>query len=249
MRTIVITGSGGFLGRNLLKEFNDGVRVIAASSKHPYYNEKCNRFEPICNAQLKTLEWDNVDVLINCAYPRGSNGAEIADGLDFIQSVLTCAVDGGVKSVINISSQSVYSQKRTESATEETKPCLESPYAIGKYASELLTNSICSQIRHTNLRMASLLGVGFEPRLVNRFIRKALVGEPITITGGSQVFGYMDVRDASSAIAQIATSEFEWKNCYNLGPQEELTLIEIVKKIERALFERTGRSIAFKVSA
>lgn len=249
MKTVVITGSGGFLGRNLLREFRDDVRVIAASSKERRGESERGNVEFIQNASLRTLKWDDVDVLINCAYPRSSTNFEIADGLSFIQSVLSNAVDGGVRSVVNISSQSVYSQKRTEAATEDTKPCLESTYAIGKYASELLTDSICGKLRHTNLRMASLLGVGFEPRLVNRFIRKALNGEQIVITGGNQIFDFLDVRDAANAIARVAVSECEWNHCYNLGSSESWTLLEIVRKIEETISDQCGKRVSVEVNA
>ena len=99
----------------------------------------------------------------------------IADGLKYIQSVFEKSVEGNAAVIVNISSQSVYSQKRTEAATEETPVCLESPYAVGKYAVELMLESICrgSKTRYTNLRMASLIGPGFDQRIVNRLVRQA----------------------------------------------------------------------------
>ena len=54
-------------------------------------------------------------IVISCAYPRNSTGTAIADGLRYIQIVFKTAMENGAAAINNISSQSVYSQQRTES--------------------------------------------------------------------------------------------------------------------------------------
>ena len=175
---IAITGASGFLGINLIEELlkKDTNFILAFTSQkktleNKFKNRHVNVFEreAFFKVQLK-----DVDVLINCAFPRNNDNRQMAVGLKYVNDVLNHTVHCGVKTVINISSQSVYSQQKEHAADEYTELCLDSIYAVGKFASELLTNTICKNIRHTNIRLASLIGPDFDQRLVNKMIDNAL---------------------------------------------------------------------------
>lgn len=229
---LAITGAGGFLGTNLIKDLIKNTRhEIIAITSHP------KKFETISlNSRLtstidyREIDWNSVDILLNLAFPRNSNGVQMAKGLRYINEVLLYAVSHGVRVVVNISSQSVYSQKRLEPATEDTELNLESSYAVGKYATELLTNTICKDIPHTNIRLASLIGPGFDQRIVNKFVKKAIAGEEIKIVGGKQRFGFLDIRDTVSGLESLINSDSDkWDEVYNLGTNDSYTLEEIAK--------------------
>lgn len=188
MKKILITGAGGFLGRYLIEAcFHKEFEIIAISSQKESLYKQFSGTDILVVDKLEALstDWSKIDVLINCAFPRNVDGEKIAEGLEYVAKVLEKANRDGVGFVINISSQSVYSQNRCEAANENTSVCLDTKYAIGKYVTELMTNSICREIRHTNLRMASLIGPEFEQRLVNKFIKSALVGENLKLIGAS----------------------------------------------------------------
>ncbi|MDE6784217.1 MAG: NAD(P)-dependent oxidoreductase, partial [Ruminococcus sp.] len=92
---------------------------------------------------------------------------------------------------------------------------------------------ICSDIPHTHLRMASLIGEGFNQRIVNRFVDKALRMEPLTVDDSLQKFGFLDVRDAAEAIRCILTMDAaNWKPVYNVGSDSGYTLIEIIQAVK-----------------
>ncbi len=231
-------------------------------------------------------------ILVNCAYPRNASGASVAEGLEYTRDLFESAVRFGAKAIINISSQSVYSGKRKEAAAEDTALCLESGYAIGKYAVELMLEGIChreqicpagvslcqnaelpkptlidesiypadgllcqnseqtkpalidggmslsgsavvsgnvglsagyasfsgntaclrnvslpSGTAFTSIRLASLIGPGFEQRIVNRFVKQALERGRISVKKNRQRFGFLDVDDAASAILRMLMSE------------------------------------------
>lgn len=233
---IAITGAGGFLGRNLLNKLRETPHSVYALTSKPdeIVSEQISEGKviPIHKDKYIDISWKKIDVLINCAFPRNTDGIMMADGLRYIQNILLFAVEQGVKSVINISSQSVYSQKRKEAATEETPLDLETKYAVGKYATELLTNSICKNIRHTNIRLASLIGPEFEQRLVNKFVKQALAGNDLNIMGEEQYFGFMDVEDAAEAILKMLEDEEEWDEVYNLGIKGVYSIVELAEKVK-----------------
>ncbi len=186
-------------------------------------------------------------VVVNCAYPRNSTGTEVADGLRYIQQVLLAAVRHGAASIINISSQSVYSQKREEAASESAPICLESPYAVGKYAVELTLEALCggSETAYTNIRMASLIGPSFSQRITNRFVAQALAGNDLRVNAGRQCFGFLDVEDAVSGLCAILGSDSAaWNKAYNLGPAAGYSLTEIADLVCRLSAEYCPKPVA-----
>lgn len=247
-KKIVVTGASGFLGSHLVERLKDNDRYIvyALSSRPDELKDK------IGGAAVEYLYKDavmceqapailNDAIVVNCAYPRNSTGTAIADGLKYIQGFFEAAVENKTTAIINISSQSVYSQQRAEAATEETPVCLESPYAVGKYAVELMLESICkgSNTKYTNLRMASLIGPGFDQRIVNRFATKLLHDETITVVKQPKRMGFLDVEDAVSAILAITdVSVSSWKPVYNVGNGNGYTVEEIYNAVVSELKNR-----------
>lgn len=243
-KKIVITGASGFLGSHLLKRLknNESYMVYALSSKHNDLKEKIggDNVEYIHKDALNG-EIIRDSIVVNCAYPRNSTGTAIADGLKYIQKVFEAAVEGDAAAIINISSQSVYSQQRTEAATEETPVCLESPYAVGKYAVELMLGSICkkSKTSYTSLRMASLIGPGFDQRIVNRLAMKLMKQETITVVRQNKKMGFLDVEDAVNAIMAISKTPLSsWKSIYNIGNGIGYTTEEIYNAVASELSNR-----------
>lgn len=238
-KKIVVTGASGFLGSHLVERLKDNESYcVFAMSSHPD-ELKVKIGGSNVHYLYKDVVIDGGDVLeeaivINCAFPRNATGVEVGDGLKYIQGVFEAAVENKALAIINISSQSVYSQQRTEAATEDTPVCLENSYAVGKYAVELMLESICKGSRtvYTNLRMASLIGPGFNQRIVNRFAIKLLRGENITVVKQPKKMGFLDVEDAVNAILAVAeTSMYNWKPIYNVGNGHGYTVEEIFSTV------------------
>lgn len=243
MKKYLIAGAGGFLGSEIVHQLKDRkeVQIIALTSQESKMRHLCLDTENIMlkgrNAVFEQeIDLSDVDVLINCAFPRNVDGSQMAGGLQYISNLLEIAVAGGVKAVINVSSQSVYSQSRIVSASETTELSLETKYAVGKYATELMTNCISRDIPHTNIRMASLIGAGFDQRLVNKFVQQVLAGNNLCIRGGKQLFGFLDVRDAASAVI-VAAENSDWSEVYNLGPERSYSLLEIAECVQNVADE------------
>lgn len=252
-KKIVITGSSGFLGRHLVERLkdNESYEVYALSSKPDELKEKVggdNIF--YCYKDALDAEMLKDCVVVNCAYPRNSIGTVVADGLKYIQKVFENSVESGADAIINISSQSVYSQQRMDAATEESPVCVESPYAVGKYAIELMLESICrgSKTKYTSLRMASLIGPGFDQRIVNRFVKQAIETGKLTVQRNQQKFGFFDVEDAvSGIIAMLVSNEKSWKSVYNIGGVGTYTLVEIAETVRMVIAETVGTKVGVEV--
>lgn len=243
---IIINGASGFLGRTFLKVLSDrtDVEVQAFTSKPEELKAQFSDFTGLTTEDRASgALWKDADIFINFAFPRTLTSVEIAPGLDYITDQLKKAADSGAKALINISSQSVYDPKRNYRADETSVIDLADTYAVGKYASELLTNSICGGIPHTNLRMASLIGPNFNQRLVNKFAMKVKGRENLHLKAGKQKYGFMDVRDAAEGIASMLDSDpATWEEVYVLGNHNEYSLTELAQAAVRIGAERGYKS-------
>jgi len=249
---IVISGASGLLGSELIRQLsnNSKCNVLALTSQKTKLEEQTKEFGNVFviqNDDFFQSDFQNqIDVLLNCAFTRKLNGSALASSLDFSAKLIKQAVGMGVKSIINISSQSVYSRTRKQPASEKTSVNPDTMYGIAKYANELLISSICNQhmITHTNIRLASLVGTQFSARLVNRMVDNALNTNRITVNGGDQIISYLGLKDAARGLIAIAISDKKnWNNIYNLGSTEAYSLNEIAKLIKALVEKNTSQSV------
>lgn len=255
--TLLITGAGGFLGNQLIDRlgFASGYKIIALTSQKHKLESK---FKGKTNLHCFDLEdwregklpFSTVDILINCAFARTSDGKDLASSLDFTNELISDAVTNGVKSIINISSQSVYSQKRKNSATEESTVVPESLYAMTKYSTEMLIGTICknTNVPYTHIRLGSLAGIGFDVRLTTRFIKNAMAGDPIKIVGGQQIISYMNVKDAADGIIALCSIDAnDWESVYNLGVEDFYTIIGVAGIVKRIATKYTSSPVNIEI--
>lgn len=257
--TILVSGASGFLGSELLKQLiEDGnYNVIAISSKKESLITKFGS-----SPQFKVIrreDWKNeidqdikIDILVNCAFPRSSDPEQLAKGLVYTENLIRESIDLNIKKIINISSQSVYSQKEKSLADEKTPIIPESLYGMTKYSSERIIAVLCEnsndKVFFSNIRLGSLSGVGLKARMTNRFVKHALKGQPIIINGGNQKVSYLDVRDAASAlIAMMNKDSSLWNQVYNLGNYDYCTVLELAEIVKDVAKEYTIDNVKLEI--
>lgn len=252
---LAISGAGGFLGRNLIRcavDEESVSEIIAITSDIDELKKEFGQCKKVSFVDSDVFlnrggvyDFGRETVFVNSLFPTNADGYKMADGLSKVFKCISSAKSSGIGAVINISSQSVYESKRHAPAKESDKLCLESSYAVGKYSSEVYCNTVCGEIPHTNIRLSSLMGVGYDMRIVNRLIIQALNGEQLKIIGGMQRYGLLDVRDAACGILALVKSDWtKWKECYNLGRDDCITLAELVQLIVGIMAER-GISVEY----
>lgn len=212
---IALTGSSGFIGQCLLREWG-GKHSFLAFTSHPHHSElyqhESIEYVPVdynVASEDAFAGLSTCDAAVNLGFRRPVVGR--ADTFaDYLQSVATsdCFMkachDAGLNNVVHVSSRSVYSKKRPIPHDEDEPIEPFSFYGAAKAAAEadaLACNSVYGM--HVKvLRLAQVIGVNEYQGVVSRYLAAAKAGEPLQIwgTGDESAREYLYVRDASAAI-------------------------------------------------
>jgi nucleoside-diphosphate-sugar epimerase len=156
--------------------------------------------------------------------------------------VLDFAKETGVKKVLHASSSEVYGQPTKVPTPETAVSHLQSPdvttrwsYAVGKLAGEHLAQAysrwfdVVVSVRYANVYGPRDIG---EEHIIPYAIHRSLNGEPITLHRGAdrrrRTFLHAD--DCARG-TQLALEKGENGMIFNLGSDEEITVLDLVKRI------------------
>lgn len=228
MKTVLVTGSTGFLGSKLVSFLSSKKEymVIGAVENPDGFTDKycCNEFlSTISNDILIKNGIEGVDVVVNCAFARSSDPFLLANALDFTEILTQSIKMSNISSFINISSQGVYKRlPASELQTEETDIEPIDCYSMAKYAAEKIILSSKCVPYITNVRLAS---VNMKQRFLYSFVKKVFLGEKIILTAPNQYAALLDIKDAISGIkALIDLPDDMRRTIYNLGIGSQMTI-------------------------
>ncbi len=244
MKILFITGSNGFLGSSIINYLFDNrlLNKVFALSRG-LSADSCKSM--ICNVSYEDfysntykLSKSETGVLLHLAFARSHNTESIIESIRLLEKVSLSAKNSGISTIINVSSQSVYSQYRDKAADESDLPEPQGLYGIAKYYSETYLEHFSRKfdIKIINLRLASLIGPGLDQRIIPRLINSAITEKQIKITSNMEQFSFLHVNDAARMIAEISLNADKANELvYNVGTNEAYNLVEIVQIIVREL--------------
>ena len=255
MKKVIITGAGGLVATELIHLLTNsgyGYQIFAVSTHPEVIKERYSQNRNIICLNITELErnysGNSFDVLIHCAFARSFEASEIAKSLQYTSKVLEIAKAFQIKTYINISSQSVYGKKNPPLWTEDTPPSPDYLYAMGKYATEILTQSALknSQCKYTNIRLSSVCE---KARFLNVFAKNAVAGNPITVVGGSQKFSFIDIRDVALAMKEVIDKAFftELEPVYNLGNGQMRSLLSLAESTKQIAERKLNQPVFIKM--
>lgn len=255
MRTILVTGAAGFIGRHLcaaLLARGDavlGVDNFSASARealpsHPNFTldetdvadeAQCSRLCRSVNAIVHLAAFSSV--------PRSLADPAQAqrDTEQSTLSLLRAASDRVVARFVLASSSSIYGDTKELPVREDAAPAPKSPYAQAKLASEVHLRQAAPKVDGVALRFFNLYGPGQRAdsayaAAVPIFASLILKGEPITIYGdGNQTRDFLYVSDAVDAILRALDSRRAFAGApVNIASGQAATINELIGLISRA---------------
>lgn len=250
-KRVLITGANGVLARNLIhnlmtQDFDIYGLTRAIDFEKQIQNIKYYTINEFYEGKLDDIKFD---IVINCAFTQKMEAEAVSSSIEYTKKLFSKLVEMNVDSVINISTQRVYGDYREGRADENYPVNPSNVYALGKYFAEILAEIIFkgTNIKHTNLRIGSLIGTEYPDRIINKMIQIAKKTNTITVQNGKQQFGYVHVEDMAKAIAMFVSKDNKnWEPVYNIGSNEKITLLDIAEKI-RDKMNKKGYKISIKI--
>lgn len=255
MRTILVTGAAGFIGRHLcaallargdavlgVDNFSASARETLPSQRNFTLDEADVADEAQCSRLCR-----NVNAIVHLAafssVPRSLADPAQAqrDTEQSTLSLLRAASERLVARFVLASSSSVYGDTEDLPVREDAAPAPKSPYAQAKLASEVHLRQAAPKVDGVALRFFNLYGPGQRPdsayaAAVPIFATRILRGEPVTIYGdGNQTRDFLYVSDAVDAILRALDSRRAFAGApVNIASGKAATINELIGLTSRA---------------
>jgi len=251
MKTVLITGVAGFIGRYVARHFSrQGWQVIGTDNSQPE-NAPLADLTKYQKLQLPNPEFDSLlqtykpDALIHCA-GRASVALSVSDPApDFYgNTILTFNILNALRlhaptcKFVFLSSAAVYGNP-SKLPIDETHPTLPiSPYGFHKLQSEQLCLEffkIYSQPT-ASVRIFSAYGAGLRRQVMWDICQKAISQKSLTLQGtGNESRDFIHAVDIARAIDVICDRAPMQGEVYNLGSGQEVTVAELANKLLKAI--------------
>jgi UDP-glucuronate 4-epimerase len=264
MTQFLVTGAAGFIGSTLAERLiTSGHAVIGIDNFSPYYaraikehNLAVLRGHPrfrFIEGDLNQVDLDALLDGVESVMHQAAQAGVLASWSQFptyvdanilaTQRLLEAARRHPVRRFVMASSSSVYGNSRDLPARESGQVAPVSPYGMTKLAGEHLCAIYAANfgVPTVSLRYFTVYGPRQRPDMaIHKFIRAALLGQPVTVYGnGSQTRDFTYVDDIVAANIQAAERDLTPGSIYNLGGGSTVTVREIVRIVE----DVTGRHL------
>ena len=240
-RSILITGSAGFIGSHLVEELDGHFMVIPYDIKEGYKGD-------VLDKDFLHQAMKGVDIVIHCAATCGISSVDKRPADVIATNVLgtynvfnAAAMLDNVELVINFSTSEVYGPRVYDG--RESDPTFQEAigsgrwhYAVGKLAGEYFADCFYRQerVNYVNVRPFNVFGPGqVGEGAIHNMVVKALSGEDLIVdNSGAQIRSWCYIDDFVLAIKLILAYTEKWNTTYNIGnPRNTLTVYSLAEKI------------------
>lgn len=266
---VLLTGSAGFIGSNLVRkaiyekhpyEFYSVDKIANSSMLNNIYQHKLHEFyvADICDQHImdKIFEYISPDIVIHMAaesaVDKSINDANVFVNSNILgtQILINLALKYEVKCFLYQSTDEVYGalpSMEGEPWTEEAPLNPRNPYSASKASGELLIRAAGNthNLPYIIVRSCNNYGPRQTPdKLIARTVKCLLENKQVPIYGqGLQVRDWMHTNDNCGAILKLLSSG-KIGETYNISANEERTNIEVVKEICN-IMEKDHKNISF----
>ena len=260
MKNLLVTGGCGFIGSNFINYMLDtytDINIInidrldyCADMNNVYHRQRYKLVVTDLNNSVTLkiiLESYNIDSIVHFAaqsHVDNSFGNSIQFTEDNVLGTHTllecCRVYGKIKKFVHISTDEVYGEvdNNHQGCNEKSLLNPTNPYAATKAAAEFLVKSYYHSFKLPIVitRGNNVYGPRqFPEKLIPRFITKLLNNEKCPIHGqGKTRRNFIYVDDVSKAV-DVILRKGEINEIYNIGSDDEYSVIEVLNKLLKEL--------------
>jgi nucleoside-diphosphate-sugar epimerase len=249
MKSIIVTGASGLLGRALIKKMqrpDSAIPIVAVTRDVQALKEwvKANNCHVDVVCSLDDILRGNHIIsagcsVIHCAFARKQESSQLVESIKLVREMLELAESLKAAQFINISSQAVYGTGQQPPWREESRLAPNDFYGMAKVATEelCLLHASRSPMKIFSVRLSSLIE---NARFLGVWIRSVLETGGFEVHRGGQRFSFLSFADAATGIlAMVSAKNGKIAPVYNLGPglqqsmeEIEQTFVEVCQEIE-----------------
>ena len=266
---MLVTGGFGYLGSHICNHFlNKGHQVkILSRTAHPELSEWSQQFEAIIGdvSEYSSIEdcCQDIYVVIHTAALNEVDcrlkhrKALLVNGLG-TRNLLEDAYKNHVKKFIYFSTFHVYGLPKTDIITEETLPDPVNSYSITHYLAERYCHQfeVEKKVKSYILRISNGYGAPLFKSIrrwtlvVNDLCSTAFSQKRIVLKSrGTQERDFVAIRDILQGVKIFVEKDIEGQagNIYNLGGENNVSIISLANIVAEAYRERYNESIAVEI--
>ncbi len=223
---LLLTGSGGFIGKNLKKYLGDKYDLLTPRSFELDLTDK--------DAVQKYFQANNIDVIIHCGSTGGARGIDdkdttIEDNLAMVENILEAKRPSA--KVILFGSGAMYDKSRPLCKVKEDTIGDVVPQDLYGKSKMLIAQKIKDRKDVLCLNIFACYGYGEkDSRFPSYAINQVLNGENIIINQNVK-FDYLFVEDMQRIVEYFVTNDFD-SNIMNITPNESISLLEIANIVK-----------------
>ena len=242
MKSALLLGAGGFVGRNLARQLVDGFPVLAATRKDPNLLDSAA-------VERYFSSHPEVSTVIHCAVVGGSRlTAYDAGKADVVEqnlrmyfNVVRCLKP--YQRLIYFGSGAEYARPYYQPKMGEDYFDVHVPtdaYGFAKYS---IAHHIDRNENMLDLRIFGLFGPGedYRYKFISNAIIKALLGLPITIAQ-NVVFDYLYIADFVRLVEKLLNSDWPYRHM-NITPTQSIDLVSLAKIINEVTGNKAGITV------
>ena len=252
----IITGGGGFIGHNVVRQLEEQGHdcfILDSGTDYDFVPEdeltyllRCRRDRMKANIHYIDLrEQERVRAFFNnfafgcdavihlASFPRqkvvSANpvwGAEVM-GTGLVH-LLETTKRHHIPKFVYVSSSMVYGDFKND-VTEDAVCNPQGQYGLMKYMGEQLVKDYTRRgfFDHVIIRPSAVYGeYDVEDRVVSKFMLSAMRGETLKVNGANETLDFTYVEDAARGIVQATLSETAVNNTYNITKSHSLSLLQ-----------------------
>jgi nucleoside-diphosphate-sugar epimerase len=236
MKTVLVTGASGFVGRQtLLPLLERGYKVIAVARRPLVDISNVPWVEADLldeGSRRHLLATVKPDYLLHAAWyavpGKFWEAPENRDWLMASQDLVREFTHQGGRRALVLGSCAEYDWRRSDSAPwRETDPC--EPQTLYGQSKLALLRSIEANAGEVLWARLFLMFGPHEPpeKLISSICRGLAAGEPVLCSSGGQVRDFMDVRDVGACLAALLDSDAE--GVINVGSGTPVTIADVAR--------------------
>jgi UDP-glucose 4-epimerase len=245
---VLVTGASGFIGRHLVRELLQAGHTVSTLHRGPALPEVREHTQADILSAAAPLAVRGVDGIIHLA-GRGNVDESFREPELYhrVNAVGTLALLGAAReygaALVLASTQRVY-QPRPQPLDESAPTIPTTPYGYSKLVAETWVRAYARlhAVRGVSVRIFSVYGPGQAIQgsggVVTIFLRRALAGEPITVTG-RQRQDFSHVADIARGL-RLALERGTAGEVYNLATGVGTSILDLAEAARAALDARSA---------